>query len=57
MKNKSVEYQMTKRMFDSLLNTRTELEKKLNPYVFVMNVINNEFGVKGEVTHISIYDT
>ena len=51
-----MEYQMTKQMFDSLLKTRSETEKKLNPYVFVMQVVNREFGIKGTVTHISIYD-
>ena len=51
-----MEYQMTKQMFDSLLKTRSETEKKLNTYVFVMQVVNREFGIKGTVTHISIYD-
>ena len=50
-----MEYQMTKKMFDALLKTRSETEKKLNPYVFVMKVVNEQFGVKGEVTHISIH--
>lgn len=56
MKNNDIEYQMTKQMFDALLKTRSEEEKKLNPYAFVMQVINREFGIKGTVTHISIYD-
>ena len=49
------EYQMTKKMFDYLLTTRSEEEKKMNPYAFVTMVVNNEFGVKGTVTHISFY--
>ena len=57
MKTKDVEYQMTRTMFNHLLSTRSEGEKKLNPYVFVMGIINEQFGIKGEVTHISIYDT
>lgn len=55
MKTKGVEYQMTRKMFDELLKTRTEEEKKLNPYAFVTKIVNEQFGVKGTVTHISIY--
>ena len=55
MKTNGMEYQMTKKMFDHLLSTRSEEEKKLNPYAFVTQVVNREFGVKGTVTHISIY--
>ena len=51
-----MEYQMTKKMFDALLKTRKEEEKKLNPYVFVMKIVNEQFGIKGEVTHISVYN-
>lgn len=53
-KVKGMEYQMTKQMFDNLLKTRSEIEKKLNPYDFVMQVVNREFGVKGTVTHITV---
>lgn len=56
MKKLGLEYQMTKQMFNELLKTRREEEKKLNPYVFVMKVINETFGIKGEVTHVSIYE-
>ena len=54
-KNTGIEYQMSKKMFDTLLKTRKEEEKKMNPYTFVMKIINEQFGVKGEVTHVSIY--
>ena len=50
------EYQMTKKMFDELLKTRTEEEKKMNPYEFVATVVNHEFGVKGTVSRISFYN-
>lgn len=50
------EYQMTKKMFDELLKTRTEEEKKMNPYEFVAQVVNREFGVKGTVSRISFYN-
>lgn len=50
------EYQMTKKQFDYLLSTRSEEEKKLNPYVFVAGVVNKEYGVLGEVTRIVFYN-
>lgn len=55
MKNeRPIEYQMTKQMFNSLLETRKEEEKKLNPYSFVINVINDTFGLHGTVKRIDI---
>lgn len=56
MKNNGMEYHMTKTMFNTLLKSRKESEKNMNPYEFVMKIINEQFGIKGEVTHISIYD-
>lgn len=47
-------YQMSKKMFNAILETRTEAEKNKNPYEFVMNIINEEFGLKGTVTSLSI---
>lgn len=49
-----IDYQMTKRMFDGILATRTEDEKRMNPYSYVMNFINESYGLRGTVTHISI---
>lgn len=54
--NRPIEYQMTKKMFNSILNLRTEDEKSQNPYDFVMGFINEQFGLRGEVKHISIYE-
>lgn len=58
MKNKNtnaVEYKMSKKMFDALVKTRaTEEDKKMNPYSYVMRVINETFGIKGTVTHIIV---
>jgi len=51
-----LEYQMTKKMFDELLKTRTEEEKKMNPYEFVTAIVNEQFGTKGTVKHISFYN-
>jgi len=56
MKHAGIEYQMTKKMFDSLLKTRSESEKSMNPYAFVMKVINEQFGIKGQVTHVTFYE-
>lgn len=55
MKNsRAIEYQMTKKMFDAILATRTEAEKKENPYTFVMGVLNEQNGLRGTVKSISI---
>ncbi len=49
-----IEYQMSKEMFNAFLAERSESEKKLNPYQYVMDIINKDFGLKGKVTHIFI---
>lgn len=55
MKNeKPIEYQMTKKMFKAMLEGRTEVEKKMNPYDYVMGVINDDFGLRGKVTQLFI---
>lgn len=57
MKNeRAIGYQMTKTMFDNILSTRTEEQKRMNPYSFVMSVLNEQFGLKGTVKHISIFE-
>lgn len=57
MKNeKSIDYRMTKKTFNSILSTRNEIEEKQNPFEYVMKVINNEYGLRGTVKHISIFD-
>ena len=53
---KDIEYQMTKKMFNAMLEGRTEEQKKGNPYTYVMDVINNEFGLRGVVKHLFILD-
>ena len=52
--NKMLEYQMNKKMFTDLLNRRTDMEEKENPYNYVIKVINEQFGLKGTVTQLSI---
>ena len=51
-----IDYRMTKQMFDNLLDSRSDEEKKMNPYVFVIKYINENFGLKGTVKHISLFD-
>lgn len=54
-KNYKVGYQMPKLMFDSILKTRKgEDEKKKNPYAFVCEIVNAEFGLMREVNHITV---
>lgn len=43
-------------MFNAMLEQRTEAEKKLNPYNYVMGVINEGFGLHGTVKKILIND-
>lgn len=49
-----IKYQMSKQAFDSILSERTDSEKKQNPYQYVMDVINRQYGLKGKVTSLSI---
>lgn len=51
---RDIEYQMTKQMFDAFLADRTESEKKANPYQYVMDVINRQFGLIGQVKRLFI---
>lgn len=55
MKNNELEYRMSKKMFDAILGKRSEGQKRKNPKEFVIGVINEEFGLKGTVTKVSIY--
>lgn len=51
---KSIEYQMTKKMYNAILGIRKESEMNENPYAFVINFINSEFGLRGTVKQIHI---
>lgn len=51
---KSIGYQMTKKSFDGILSTRNEAEKKLNPYQYVMQYLNEQNNLRGKVTSIQI---
>lgn len=54
--NTGLEYQMTKEMFDSILATRTEAEKKQNPYNYVMDTLNREGNFLGTIKRLSIME-
>lgn len=57
MKNSNtLEYRMSKKMFNSILSERSEAEKKLNPKDYVAGIVNEQFSLKGTVTSISVYD-
>lgn len=57
MKNsQGLEYRMSKKMFNELLSSRAEEEKKQNPYVYVIQIINEQFGLKETVNKVSFYD-
>lgn len=51
-KARYVEYRMPKKMFNAFVKARTGEDKKMNPYTYMMQVINTEFGILGEVKRI-----
>lgn len=58
MRNETaLEYRMSKKMFDTILSTRSEEEKKLNPYSFAAKVINEQNGLRGTVVNVSVYNS
>ena len=57
MKNtKAIDYQITKKQFDNILSTRKDSEAKKNPYQYVMDIINENYGLRGTVAHLAIVD-
>lgn len=57
MKNSNpIDYRMSKQMFNAILATRKGNETKLNPYTYVMNYVNDTFGIRGTVKHISLFE-
>lgn len=49
-----VAYQMTKKQFQDLLKTRDAEDAKQNPYAYVMKVVNETYGIKGNVKKIEL---
>lgn len=52
----AIEYEMTKKAFDAILATRNEMEKRTNPYTFVMGVLNEQNGLRGTVKKIHVLE-
>lgn len=51
---REISYQISKKTFNAMLENRTEAEKKENPYSFVMRILNQENGLRGNIKAISI---
>lgn len=49
-----LEYQLSKEMFEKILSTRNETEKKMNPNAYVMGYINDQFGLRGTVKSLFV---
>ena len=44
---RNFEYQMDKKMFDSIVKSRKGEDKKINPFKYVVDYINESYGIKG----------
>ena len=49
------EYKMTKEMANAYLNARKGEEKKKHPQDYLCQVVNNEFGIKGNCTRVLFF--
>ena len=49
------EYKMTKEMAHAYLNARKGEEKKKHPQEYLCQIVNNEFGIKGNCTRVLFY--
>lgn len=49
-------YKMSRRMYNDLLKTRDNEEKKMHPKDFVLKYINDTFGLHGKVVSIILED-
>lgn len=54
--DRPIEYQMTKKMFNTLLEKRNAVDMKENPYAYVTRVVNEQFGLRGTVARVLVYD-
>lgn len=52
MEKRYVEYRMPRKMFNALVKTRNGEDKKMNPYTYVIKMVNEDFGILGEVNRI-----
>ena len=49
------EYKMTKEMANAYLNARKGEEKKKHPQEYLCQIVNNEFGIKGNCTRVLFF--
>ena len=49
-----IAYEMSKTAFDAIVKTRPEVEKNTNPYTYVMNILNEQGGLKGTVKEVHV---
>ena len=54
--NMKLRYKMSRRMYNDLLKTRDNDEKKMHPKDFVLKYINDTFGLRGKVVSIILED-
>lgn len=50
----SIEYEMSKQLAKSILDTRKGTERNIPPQQFLCQVVNDEFGLKGNCTRVII---
>lgn len=53
MYKRAIEYKISRRMFDEIVKTKKD--KKQNSHTYVMNVINENFGLLGEVVKLVMH--
>ena len=49
------EYKMTKEMANAYLNARKGEEKKKHPQEYLCQIVNNEFGIKGNCARVLFF--
>lgn len=52
--DRGIDYKISEAMFNSILAGRTDGQKKLNPYQYVMSYLNDTAGLRGSIKHLSI---
>lgn len=52
----NLKYKMNRKLYNSILDSRSGDERKMGTREFVMKYINDTFGLKGTVTAIIIED-
>lgn len=50
-----IDYKMSKKTFDAIVKTRGKDDAKMNPYIYVAKVVNETYGLRGTVTHVTVF--